>query len=424
MKLLLVGCTYRDAKTDVRQKLAFGGRQTSTALETWRGRFPTTEMALLSTCNRVEFYSASSLSNDFPQQDELVDALIDFHDVSPKQFEGQISTLSDSAVVKHLYRVAASLDSMVVGEPQILAQVKKAYQQAQACGSTGPVLHELFQSAFRTAKRVTGETLLHKHRVSIPSVAISEFANRVFERFDDKYILVIGGGALAEETLQYLRKAGAKRIHVVNRDTNRGERLAEKWLGEFHPWSALYEQLVPADLVISTTSADQPVVLADQFGQRVAAARHQRPLLVLDLAVPLDFEPQIGDMLGVYLYSLDDLEQVCQRNLSARAQELPAAELIIQEEMSRFLADSNYRMTVPVIADFRRGLEEPKQEELDRLFAKLPELDPRSRDEIERFADRLVNKLLHPPLASLRDASQEGTHHGLLEALRRLFGLE
>jgi len=419
MNLRMIGCSHQETGIDVRQLLAFNTQQTTEALGVWQNRFPEAELTLLSTCNRVELYAAGDADAD-----ALIGALLDFQHVSSEQVEGNLLTLTNTDVVRHLYRVTSSLESMVVGEPQILAQVKQAYQSAQEVGTTGPLLHELFQSALRTARRVAGETALHKHRVSIPSVAIADLASCVFETFDDKHVLVIGAGEMAEETLRYLHDAGKPHIHVINRDPERGQKLAERWDGQYHEWSDLWMQLVQADLAISTTAASEPVVTTATFDRYVTPHRYQRPLFVLDLAVPRDFESGVGEALGVYLYSLDDLALACKNNQSARAAELPRAEKIVTQETARFVADVHHRATAPVIAGLRQELERPKNVELERLFHKLPDLKDPERQEIERFADRLVNKMLHPPMQSLRDASKNGTPHGLLDALRRLFHLE
>jgi glutamyl-tRNA reductase len=424
MNLRMVGCTHRAAGIDVRQQLAFGDSQAPDALRQWRERFPAAELVLVSTCNRVELYAGGADPANVPTSDDLLDALLSYHRVPVERVQGLVLTLAQRDAVAHLYRVAASLDSMVVGEPQILAQVKQAYQRAADLGSAGPVMHELFQSALRAARRVHHETDLHKHRVSIPSVAIADFAGLVFERFDDKHVLVVGAGKMADETLRYLRDAGAQHIHVVNRSQERAEKLAASCGGRAVPWSELWNQLVAADLVVSTTAAGEPVVTAAAFDEHVASRRQQRPLFILDLAVPRDFDPAVGERLGVYLYSLDDLAAACELNRQSRARELPAAERIVIDETAAFMADAHRRAAAPVITGLRRGMEEPKQAELERLFHKLPELDERARAEITQFADRLVNKLLHPPLESLRDAAQEGPPHGLLDALRRLFRLE
>jgi len=249
-------------------------------------------------------------------------------------------------------------------------------------------------------------------------------ASCVFETFNEKHVLVIGAGEMADETLRYLQDAGEPHIHVINRDAERGQKLAQRWAGQYHPWSELWDHLAQADLAISTTAATEPVVTAAAFNEKVAPHRHQRPLVVLDLAVPRDFEPAVGEALGVYLYSLDDLAQACENNQTARAAELPLAEKIVTQETARFAAEAHHRATAPVIAGLRQELERPKKVELERLFRKLPDLGDPERQEIEQFADRLVNKMLHPPMESLRDASQNGTPHGLLDALKRLFRLE
>lgn len=424
MKIQMVGCNHHKAGLEIRQRLAFDANQTAEALRRWRSELPGVELALLSTCNRIELYAASSSEQQQVELDQLIDTLLEYHQISREVVDDQLDTLTGSDVIRHLFRVSASLDSMVVGEPQILAQVKKAYQSAQEIECTGPVLHELFQSALRTAKRVTSETSLHKHRVSIPSLAIADLASCIFESFDNKHVLVLGAGEMAEETLRYLHEAGNAKIHVINRNEDRGRKLAETWSGEFHSFEELWDQLALADLAISTTASTEPLVTAAEFNQNVAPRRHQRPFFILDLAVPRDFEPEISDALGVYLYSLDDLDQACEQNRQARAEELPVAEKIVLQETDRFLADLNHRSTAPVISDLRQGLERPKASELERLFRKLPDLDDSAKKEIEQFADRLVNKMLHPPLESLRDASKNGTHHGLLDALKRLFSLE
>jgi glutamyl-tRNA reductase len=285
-------------------------------------------------------------------------------------------------------------------------------------------MHGFFQAALRVARRVASQTALHRHRVSVPSVAIADFASRIFERFDDKEVLVIGAGEMAQETLQYLSDAGARHITVLNRDFARAQELANEWRGRAAPWSELADRLVAADLVISTTGADRPIVTLDDYQRRVASRRQQRPLFILDLAMPRDFDPAIRDELGVYLYGIDDLAEACERNRRARAKALPAAERIIDEETRAFISDARHRASGPVIARIRAELAAAQSAELARLFDRLPQLDDKSQQEIRRFADRLVGKMLHPPLESLRDDSRNGSPHRLLEALQRLFQLK
>ena len=267
---------------------------------------------------------------------------------------------------------------MVIGEPQILAQVKQAYQVASQQRAAGPAMHAMFQAAIKTARRVANETMLHQHRVSIPSVAIADFARQVFDCFDDKQTLVIGAGEMAEETLKYLRQQGAVHVTVVNRHIERAEALAERWQGYVLPWEQLWDALAAADLVISTTGAPTTLVSLPQF-LRVEPARKGRPLVILDLAVPRDFDPAISERPGVYLASVDDLAAACDRNRLARDSEIPAALRIIEEESERFLADMHYRAVRPIICRLQREWQMPKEAELERLFQKLPQLSDRAR---------------------------------------------
>jgi glutamyl-tRNA reductase len=423
MNLHMVGCSHHRSGVALRERLAFTPAQAADALTAWHRHHPGVEAVLLSTCNRVEFYAASTEETQDNHGLVLAEHLAHWHQLSLDDIASQLVTLDGEAVVNHLFRVAASLDSMVVGEPQILAQVKEAYELACRLGSARAHMHGCFQAALRVARRVASETSLHRHRVSVPSVAIADFAREFFEQFDDKRVLVIGAGEMAAETLQYLKEAGAQKFIVLNRDTSRGQALAEEWRGTYAPWEELERQLVKADMVVSTTAASEPIVRHEMFRQRVVPARSQRSLFILDLAMPRDFEPAIGEELGVFLYSIDDLSAVCQRNRKFRQDELPKAERIVAEEAVRFLGEVRHRVTIPVIAQLREEFDVVKQAELQRLLNKLPALDPEHRREIEYFADRLVNKLLHPPLQSLREEAHDDAGQGLLDALRRLFRL-
>ncbi len=421
MSIRVVGCSHHKAPIAVREQLAFNPAQSREALARFRQRFADVEAVLLSTCNRVELYTAAQAHGP-PTREELVAFLAECHGLAPAQIDAYLDERSGLEAVRHLFEVASSLDSMVVGEPQILSQVKQAYQLATEEGSTGPLLHAAFQAALKTARRVAGETAIHQRRVSIPSVAVADFAQQIFERFDDKRTLVIGAGEMAEETLRYLRAEGVQQVTVVNRSPERAEELARRWNGQPLPWAELPHALAHADLVISTTGASEPIVSASLF-QQVEAVRNGRPLFILDLAVPRDFDPAIGDRPNVYLYSVDDLREACQRNRQERDKQLPRALRIIEQEAERFLADLHHRATSPIIRRLHEEWQKPKEEELRRLFNKLPQLDDHARAEIREAFDRLLNKLLHPPLASLRDEARHGVPHALLDALARLFRL-
>ncbi len=423
MKLHLLGCNHHNTPVAVRERLAFSPEQASDALGRLKLLFPTTEAVILSTCNRVEIYTACESTGEVPSHQQLAEFLADFHGIDPFRFFDDLFERTGEDVVRHLFTVAASLDSMVVGEPQILSQVKQAYQIATDCETAGPLTHAVFQTAIKVARRVASETAIHQRRVSIPSVAVSDFATQIFERLDDKHVLVLGAGEMGEETLRYLRDAGARDIVVINRTRARAEALAEKFQGRPADWEQLDEELIAADLIVSTTGASRPVVTLKRY-QRIEARRYQRPLFVLDLAVPRDFEPAIGDCLGVYLYGIDDLEAACEENRRQRDRELPAALRIIEQETEQFMGDLYHRATGPVIKRLKQNWHHIKQEELRRLFNKLPQLEDRARGEIEQSFDRLVNKLLHPPLESLRDEAREGVPHPLLDAFKRLFQLK
>jgi glutamyl-tRNA reductase len=422
MKLQMVGCSHHNSSLALRERLAFNPIQAAEALDRWRLRYPATEAVLLSTCNRVEIYTAWDTDSAGPNHQQVAEFLAEFHGIDLCAIFDDLFEQSGEAAVRHLFTVAASLDSMVLGEPQILAQVKQAYQLAQQHESAGPLTHEMFQAALRVAKRVANETSLYRKRVSIASVAVGDFARDIFDRFDDKQVLVIGAGEMGEEALRYLRDEGARNITVVNRSPERAAAMAEQFSGRAAAWEQLDEWLVAADLVVSTTGAAEPIVALARF-QRLEPRRYQRPLLILDLAVPRDFDAAIGDRLGVYLYSIDDLEAVCQRNRRERDSELPAAVAIIEEETQRFMEDLHHRATGPIVQRLRESWQDLRDQELKRLFNKLPNLSEAERDEVRRSFERYVNKMLHPPLERIRDESRRGHPHGLLEALKRLFHL-
>ncbi|MFO7901510.1 MAG: glutamyl-tRNA reductase [Pirellulaceae bacterium] len=415
----VLGCNYRYAPLALRERFAFSPEQSRSALERWRGKFPGAEAVLLSTCNRVELYTASE-NGGAPTSRQVIDFLARCHRLDVEEFVGAVYDFDGRESVRHLFLVASSLDSMVVGEPQISSQVKRAYQLATEQEATGPLMHAVFQAAAKVGRRVARETAIHTHRVSIPSVAIGEFAARIFERFDKKKTLVIGAGKMAEETLQYLRNQGASDLTIINRNPRRAIDLARRCQGQACPWDQLFPKLTQADLIVSTTGSVEPIVSEEMFAT-VQRARNGRPLFILDLAVPRDFAPAIGDQAGVYLYSVDDLRAVCEQNRRLRDRELPAAVGIVEKETDRFMAKLHHRATGPVVRRLKQVCDEPKEVELDRLFQKIPELDEHARHEIRYAFDRLTNKLLHRPLEALRSESRDGVPTGLLDAVSRLF---
>lgn len=423
MNLLTVSCTHQTAQLSVRERLAFANDdQLRRAYQRLATLFPETEFVIVSTCNRVEIHAAASSVGTMPTLSQLAQFLAEFHQVPLDDFVGELREFNGTAAIAHLFEVVASLDSMVLGEPQIVHQIKEAYKVAEENQGCGPFTHAWFQAAIRTSSKVRTETRLAEGKVSIASVAVREFAKSIFDSFSDKQVLVIGAGEMAEETLRYLKDEGVTEILVVNRSPERAHRLAHEFNGLAVPWSELDAWLRQADVIVSTTGAATPVVDAARF----AAARRGivgKPVFVLDLGAPRDFAPAVGELDDVFLYDIDSLQRTCEENRKARSREIEKAEKIIEAETTRLMSEFYRRSHGEVVTRLREGWENIAQQELDRLFRKSTHFDDQDRDAIDRTVKRIVNKLLHPPLEALKDESQDGAAHGLINALRKLFGL-
>lgn len=417
MNLQMVSCNHQTAELAVRERLAFQPQRLIEAYDSLRARFPQSELIVLSTCNRVELYAAQEGSEQAPGHRELAEFLSDFHKVPLPDFFNDLQEHTGPEVVRHLFQVAASLDSMVLGEPQIVAQVREAYRQAQEQEASGPITSSLFERAFNVSKRVRTETKLVEGRVSIASVAVGEFGKSIFDRFDDKRVLIIGAGQMAEETLRYLHDEGAREIFVANRTVERAEKLAAEWGGQAVPWDQLDRYLSEADIIVSTTGVN--LVDVARF-RKIRQKSGDKTTFILDLGAPRDFDPAIRDLENVFLYCIDDLQAICDRNRKSREKEIEKAQAIIDQETESFIRDLSHRATGPIVKRLREQWHDVVDAETDRLFKKLPHLQP-DRAEIEKSIERMVNKLLHPPLEVLRDESREGSPHGLLDALKRLF---
>ncbi|MEX0727672.1 MAG: glutamyl-tRNA reductase [Planctomycetaceae bacterium] len=424
MNLQVLSCNHHTADLSLREKLAFSSESDlQQAYRHLKSAFPSTEVVVLSTCNRVELYTAQVDEELCPSRDEIAKFFSEFHDVPVDLFMNEMWQRHGAEAVRHLFQVACSLDSMVLGEPQIVNQLKEAYRVAQENAACGPLTNPLFQQAIRVSARVRSETELAEGRVSIASVAVGEFGRNIFDRFDDKTVVVIGAGEMAEETLRYLQSEGARRIVVINRGFERGDKLAKEFHGTAKPWDELDRWVAQADVVVSTTGADVPIMTAARM-KAIRAKSAQNPLLILDLGAPRDFEPAIAEIdEDIFLYDIDDLEATCERNKAARSGEVTKALKIIDEETERFMHDVSHRATGPVIKQLRDQWHDVRAQEVERLLQKLPHLSPKDREIIEKSVEQIVNKLLHPPLEALREEARSGTPHGLLDALRKLFGI-
>jgi glutamyl-tRNA reductase len=422
VKLCMIGCSYQTSELAFREQIACTEPKVNHLLEAFSRRYPQCEAVLLSTCNRTEWYVACDDPAEFPDQNEITNWMSGAHAVSFDDFKRSTHSMLDRSVVEHLFQVACSLDSMVIGESQILAQVKHAYAVAAHCATAATTMHQLFQHALYVAKQVSNKTSIYQKRVSIPSVAIHDFASQIFESLADKSVLVFGAGDMAEESLVYLKQQGADNILVCNRNRERANRLAETMGGKVVQWDDRLTYLAQADMLVSATSASEPVITLKQYKQ-IETKRLQRPLFILDLAIPRDIDPEINRCLNVYLYSIDDLREQCEINRKQRESEMPKAQQIIALETDRYFADLNRRTSGPTIKRLRDQAQQTRDAELIRLLNRLgPLLDQQCKD-IEIAFDRLVNKILHPPLESIRDQSKSGSVHSMVDALKRLFQL-
>lgn len=424
MNVVVLSCSHHNAGLDIREKLAFSNEdQLQAAYAQWQQRHPDSELVVLSTCNRVEIYAAEDDTEQSLSPGQLTEFVSDFHDIPTDDLTESILFHHGRDAVNHLFEVVCSLDSMVLGEPQIVTQVKDAYRIAGEHDACGPLTNHLFQNALKVSSRVRTDTKLSEGRVSVASVAVGEFARSIFDRFDNKLVLVIGAGAMAEETLRYIQDEGGRDFVIVNRSVERAQTLAEQFSGRTDSLDNLDQWMAQADLIVSTTGASETLVNRTRF-ETTRANGDRHPVLILDLGAPRDFDSDIRHIDdNVFLYDIDALEATCESNRQARQSEVAKAREIIHEQTDRFLHEVYHRATGPVIQRLRANSEEISRTELDILYRRLPHLSEEDRAAMDKAVHRIVNKLLHPPLETLRDEARSGTPHGMLDAVRRLFNL-
>lgn len=423
MHLQVFYCNHHSADLSVRERLAFSGEKIDRGYACLLGQYPESEVVILSTCNRVEIYFGHENPQSGPTHQDVARFLSEFHQLPLDDFIGDLQERVGLDCARHVFSVVSSLDSMVLGEPQIVSQVRDAYRISQEHRACGSYLGPLFDRAIAVSRRVRTETSLSEGRVSIASVAVGDFGKGIFESFSDKSVLVIGAGQMAEETLRYLRDEGARSITVINRSPERASGLASQWGGSVATWEELDEYLGKSDIIVSTTGADRPVVDFERF-RAIRARWGIRTVFILDLGAPRDFDPRIRDLdEEVYLYCIDDLQATCDRNRVARQKDIDKSWGIVDQETDAFFAAMSHRATGPLVRRLRASWNDIVEQETRRLFNKLPHLE-KDREEIGRTIERIVNKLLHPPMEALRNEAREGTPHGLMDALKRLFHLE
>jgi glutamyl-tRNA reductase len=421
MMILCLGCSYRTTPVEWRERLAFDAEKLPRALDDLGTRYGC-EAVVLSTCNRVELYLARVDAQVAPDAELIAEFLAEFHGLPLVELRRYLYHHVNADAVRHLFRVTASLDSMILGEGQIAGQVKQAYELAHARGAVGPVLHALFQQARIVGKRVRTETGLSEGRISVSSVAV-DYVRQVFAHFHDKTILVIGAGKMGELTLRHLRQLQPQRILVTNRSPEKAQMVAAGCGGMAVAWERLDDMLARADIVLSTTGASEPIVTLARY-QQVLGQRSGGPVVILDIAVPRDFDPRIHDGERTCLFNIDDLKRIRQQTLKDRLRHVAPAEAIVEQELRRFLNDWTRRRNGPIIARLTQDLEAKRQaivrQLLGRLNGKLSDAD---RAYIEKAFQLLQNQFLHGPIAALTEEAPEGGRHTLLEALRKLFRL-
>jgi glutamyl-tRNA reductase len=422
--IVIVGLNHRSAPIEVREGVAFEHSYVRAALTRLRQYPAVEEGVILSTCNRVEVVAAST---DCRAAGDAIGAFLDGQRVErhAAALDGHVYLHQGSEAVRHLFRVAASLDSMVVGEPQILGQLKQYYEAAQEAGAVGTILHRLFHRAFSVAKRVRTETGIGAGAVSVSSVAV-DLAKRIFDRFDDKTVMLIGAGKMGDLMARYLRGSGVRSMMVTNRTFESAVELAEKIQGSPIRFEDFPRYLKMADLVIGCAGAPDAVIDAPTV-ERVLRERKQKAMFFIDIGDRRNFDAKINDLDNVYLYNIDDLKSVAEDNRQGRASEAEKAEEIVQGEVQSFLRWMGSLDQAPTIAALRGRFEEIRRQEIERSLGRgLKDLSAEQRAALDDLTTAMINKLLHGPISQLKKTSPEedGDTTLYVAALKRLFDLE
>ncbi len=415
-KFLLAGLNHRNAPVELREQVAITAEELPRALQSLRADGRVAEAMILSTCNRVELMVA--YQGEAP---DLPGFLIGRSGVDATALRAHMYLHRNEEAVRHLFRVAASLDSMVVGEPQILGQVKEAFATARLAGAVGPELERLLQQTFSVAKRVRNETGIATSSVSIASVAV-DLALQIFGSLAGKRVLLVGAGKMGELAARHLLARGASSITVANRTLKRAERLAQSFGGQVLAWEQLADKADAADILITSTGSHE-FIFHREDGQRFLQRRRGRPMFLIDIAVPRDVDPAMNRVDGIFLYDIDDLQSVAQTNLLDRSREAALAERVVEEEVLRFTRRTQALDAVPTLLALQGSVEAMRQAELRRASARLESLTPSQREAVETLTRGLANKFLHAPLQALRAAAQQGDRERL-SVLRDTFHLE
>jgi glutamyl-tRNA reductase len=434
MHILCIGLSHHTAPVALRERLSYSPQALQAALARFgcgQAARPAgvSELVILSTCNRLELYAAVPTGSPLPAEAPALEAwfepllafVAETRSLDLAGLPDRFYRLAGPAAIEHLGRVAAGLDSMILGEPQILGQVADAFAAASAQGAAGPVLSALFQAAIRAGKRARTETGISRNPATLSSVAV-KLAERVVGPLAERQVLIIGAGEMAELAVEALRARGAGQLTVVNRTHARAAALAERWGAAALTFEQLDEAVAAADIVLTSTDAPHFIITAE-LAHAALSARPARPLLFIDIAVPRDVEPAVRELPNTHYYDIDALEHTLNGSLAQRQQEVPQVAAIVAGEMQAFAEWLRRLEVAPVIADLRAKAEAIRRAELDKTLRRLPHLGPEERQHIETLSEALINKLLHDPTLRLKAGAGTSQAAHYAAALRELFVL-
>lgn len=420
MHLTLVGLSHKTAPIEIREKLTFPANRQEEALTLLTSSAEVVEAVIVSTCNRTEIYAVTASGVDGPGA--VIDFICEYHDLDRHDLVRYLYIKEGEAVVHHLFRVVASLDSMVIGEAQILGQVKEAYESGFEHNGTGRIFNRLFRQSFEVGKRVRTETAIGEAAVSISYAAV-ELAKKVFDTLEGRTVLVVGAGKMSELTAKHLCSNGVCNVLVANRTFERAEELAERFAGVAIPYDQLFERMRDADIVISSTAATGYVITRDQVAGALKG-RRGRPLFFIDIALPRDVDPGVNTLPDVFLYDIDSLNGVVESNLEERMREAERAEVIIAEEMGEFESWLESMEVVPTVAAMRAKADAIRAAELEKAMKRLGGLSEKEIQTVEMLSQSIVNKMLHGPTSRLKNVAGERYGVAYVEAARYLYGLD
>jgi len=419
MHLVVVGLNHKTAPVEIREKLAVPEGNLPKALEALRACHWVAECCILSTCNRTEIYAVTARHED---EEVLIQFVSDYHGMPRASFQDHLYRHRGHKAVEHLFSVAAGIDSMMVGENQILSQVKNAFCIADESDSTKAILNNLFQQALSVGKRARTETDISRGAFSIGYGAV-ELARSIFGSLSGRTTLVLGAGKMGELTAKHLARAGAASVIVANRTFSRAEEVAAKLGGRAVPFDSIHEAMAHADIVIGSTGSSEPVLKREEMA-KIMRLRHDRPIFLIDIAVPRDVEPAVSELENVFLYDIDDLEALVQQSNAERQKEIEKVQEVVAEETRKFAAWMRTLEAVPLIKLLRERLDDLQDSEWQRYSGKLAHLSEKDKETVRAIMQSLVNKITHSPLVKIKEYAASSNGYEKLDVARELFGVE